>query len=170
MEEKIYLGDWLYNAGIVGFIKIMEYNELKDNIKFEDNCIYFDKNVLKDFQGYYFAYAYTKANTIFDKIDRLKHLLSTESSEKDIKTYISSITTSKTMKKDDNISQILTKGKESTNWKTVAENLINVLPEHWEKNKDLYVKYYLQGFYEGKSIFNPIVTHCEQKVKQLSTS
>ncbi len=32
MEEKVYLGDWLYNAGIVGLLKIYDFNESNNDI------------------------------------------------------------------------------------------------------------------------------------------
>lgn len=159
MEEKIYLGDWLYNAGIVGLLKIFEFsNSSKKNIIRGDSFISFDRMVLEDFQEKYFSFVYTKSNTIKDKAEKLKSLLSSEvTTEKDIKEYIEGITTSKTMKNDAVISELLVEIKKSKDWKGIANKLIEVLPIHWEKNKDLYSKYFLQSFYEGKSIFNATV-------------
>ncbi len=155
MEEKIYLGDWLYNAGIVGLLKIFEFNNCNNGIIRDNNFISFDRKVLEDFQEKYFSFVYTRSNTIKDKAEKLKNLLSSEDSiEKDIKEYIKSITASKTMKNDITISEILIQAKRKNDWRTVANRLFKALPGHWERNKDLYSKYYLQGFYEGKSIFN----------------
>lgn len=154
--EKIYLGDWLYNAGIVGFLKIFEFSSSNNKIVRGDNFILFNREIIVDFHEKYFSFVYKKANTINDKVERLKNLLSSEvTKEEDIKKYINSITnSSKTIKNDAVISGLLAEAKESKDWRGIANKLIKALPEHWEKNKDLYSKYYLQDFYEGKSIFN----------------
>lgn len=39
MGERVYLRDWLYNAGIDGFIRIFEYNGKKDKVTIGDNYI-----------------------------------------------------------------------------------------------------------------------------------
>lgn len=162
--EKIYLGDWLYNAGIVGFLKIYEYNGSITNIERGDNFISFSREILADFQEKYFSFVYQQANTIEDKIEKLKNLLSSNIAEVDIKKFINNITNSKTMKNDAEISELFAGAKETKDWRKIAERLIEVLPDHWEKNKDLYSKYYLQGFYEGKSIFNANV---KSRIKEL---
>lgn len=159
MEEKVYLGDWLYNAGIVGLLKIYDFNESNNDIVRGDNYISFDRKILTDFHDKYFSFIYEKANTIKDKTEKLNSLLlSKDTTEKDIKEYIKKITTSKTMKKDTSIASVLTKAKGASDWRATADRLLKSLPEHWERNKDLYSKYYLQGFYEGKSILNATVT------------
>ncbi|MFN3814511.1 MAG: type I-B CRISPR-associated protein Cas8b1/Cst1, partial [Aquificaceae bacterium] len=60
MKEKVYLGDWLYNAGIVGFIRIFEHNGSRDRITLADNYIEFDIEDLSDFHERYFNFAYEK--------------------------------------------------------------------------------------------------------------
>ena len=166
MEEtiEIYLGDWLYNAGIVGFLKIFEFNNSSSDIIRGDNFISFNRDMLADFQEKYFSFVYQKANTIKDKAEKLKNLLSSEATTEKIKEYIKSITISKTMKNDAVISEILIETKKSKDWRGIANKLIEALPSHWDRNKDLYSKYYLQGFYEGKSIFNANV---KSKIKEL---
>lgn len=159
MEEKIYLGDWLYNAGIVGLLKIFDFNDSSNDIFRGDNYISFDSEALKDFHEKYFSFVYQKANTIKDKTQKLESIiLSKDATEKDIKDYIKKITTSKTMKNDTSIARVLTEAKGTSDWRATADRLLKSLPGHWERNKDLYSKYYLQGFYEGKSIFNATVT------------
>lgn len=165
MEYKIYLGDWLYNAGIVGFLKIFEFNDSINDITRGDNFISFNREILTDFHEKYFYFVYQKANTIEDKAEKLKNLLSSETTkEEDIKKFINSIISSKTMKNDAVISELLAETKKSKNWRGIANKLIEALPGHWKRNKDLYSKYYLQGFYEGKSIFNANV---KSKIKEL---
>lgn len=162
--EKIYCGDWLYNAGIVGFLKIFDFNGSSNNIVKGDNFIEFERDILRDFQDKYFSFLYQKANTINDKVERLKNLLSSESTtEANIKKFISNIISSKTIKNDAVISKLLAEAKKTKDWRSAASELIKALPCHWERNKDLYSKYYLQKFYEGKSIFNANV---KSKIKE----
>lgn len=157
MDEKIYLGDWLYNAGIVGFLKIFEFNGNINLIKRTDDYISFQKDILTNFHEQYFSYVYQKANSISDKITKLNKLIASGATEKEIKEYIKNITNSQTLKNDTVISKILASSKVINDWIVIGKQLSAALPKHWERNKDLYSKYYLQGFYEGKSIFNASV-------------
>ncbi len=61
MKTKIYLNDWFYNCGIVGFLKILEHNEKQFATK-RNNYIEIDTEDLKDFNKYYFKYFYDKYN------------------------------------------------------------------------------------------------------------
>lgn len=61
MKTKIYLNDWFYNCGIVGFLRILEYNQ--DNFaEIHENYISFETTKLKDFHKYYFKYFFDKYN------------------------------------------------------------------------------------------------------------
>lgn len=51
---KLELADWLYNAGLVGFINIIENSGY--NVNFIGKEIYFNINVLNDFEIKYFKY------------------------------------------------------------------------------------------------------------------
>jgi CRISPR-associated protein Cst1 len=161
MTEKVYLGDWLYNAGIIGFLRIMEVNDRLEQVAIADNCVSFDRSVLEDFTEYYFNFAHLKANKITERVNRLGTLLNSENTEqekiKKLKQYIQSITSSKTIKEDILLTQALRTAKETKDWKLIARTLVDHLPAHWDQYKDLYVKYYLLRFYEGKSIFNAAV-------------
>ena len=55
MKTKIYLNDWFYNCGIVGFLKILEHNENQFATK-KNNYIEIDTENLRDFNKYYFKY------------------------------------------------------------------------------------------------------------------
>ena len=61
MKTKIYLNDWFYNCGIVGFLKILEHNEKQFATK-RNNYIEIDTEDLRDFNKYYFKYFYDKYN------------------------------------------------------------------------------------------------------------
>ena len=55
MKTTIYLNDWFYNSGIVGFLRILDYNN--DNFaEIKDNYITFETKKLKNFHKYYFKY------------------------------------------------------------------------------------------------------------------
>lgn len=61
MNTRIYLNEWFINAGIIGFIRILEHND--DNfLTIKNNYIEFDTNKLKNFHKYYFKYFFDKYN------------------------------------------------------------------------------------------------------------
>lgn len=51
---KVEMNDWLFNAGIVGFINILEY--AGDKVEKYTDYIEFDEDVLEDFEEKYFKY------------------------------------------------------------------------------------------------------------------
>lgn len=55
MEIRIDIGNWQYNAGIVGLYNILNYAN-KDSIKLENNSMYFDSIELENFEEKYFNY------------------------------------------------------------------------------------------------------------------
>lgn len=63
MKIKIYLNDWFYNCGIVGFLKILEHNE-KQFVTKRNNYIEIETEDLRDFNKYYFKYFYDRYNVV----------------------------------------------------------------------------------------------------------
>ena len=63
MKRKIYLNDWFYNCGIVGFLKILEHNE-KQFVTKSNNYIEIETEDLRDFNKYYFKYFYDRYNVV----------------------------------------------------------------------------------------------------------
>ncbi len=63
MKTKIYLNDWFYNCGIVGFLKILEHNE-KQFVTKRNNYIEIETEDLRDFNKYYFKYFYDRYNVV----------------------------------------------------------------------------------------------------------
>lgn len=72
MQAKVYLREWFFNSGIVGFLRILEHNH--DNFaQKRENYIEFDLNKLSNFHKYYFKYffdTYNVANTVNQRIDQ----------------------------------------------------------------------------------------------------
>lgn len=99
MKTKIYLEDWSFNAGIIGFIKILE-NANDDFTQKKSNYIEFDTEKLENFSTYYFKYfieKYNIANSLQERIEKsiekikshLKSLQTNDkSSNKEIQTKI----------------------------------------------------------------------------------
>lgn len=62
MEENnmitLTLGDWLYNSGLVGFIKILEYS--KDEVIYKEQEVLFNIKALDNFEEKYFNYFINK--------------------------------------------------------------------------------------------------------------
>ena len=71
MKTTIYLNDWFYNSGIVGFLRILEYNQ--DNFaEIHENYICFETSQLKNFHKYYFKYFFDKYNIGLKTKERLE--------------------------------------------------------------------------------------------------
>ena len=88
MKTKLELNDWFYNAGLIGFLRIMEKYH-KDAITIQDNYIEFDTDSLKEFHKYYFQYLfeiYDIAKTMEKRMDesfnRIKECLEIKSEGK----------------------------------------------------------------------------------------
>lgn len=61
MKIKLYLKDWMYNCGLIGFLRILKHNE--DNFAWmKENYIEFDSENLRNFSEYYFKYFFDKNN------------------------------------------------------------------------------------------------------------
>ena len=71
MKIKVYLNDWFYNAGIVGFLRILEDNEDEFAIR-RNNYIEFDTENLRNFHKYYFEYFFKKYNVAESVKNRTK--------------------------------------------------------------------------------------------------
>ena len=61
MKTRIYLKDWFYNAGIVGFLRILEENQ-DEFATIKENYIEFETEKLKRFAKYYFNYFFERYN------------------------------------------------------------------------------------------------------------
>lgn len=72
MKIKVYLNDWFYNAGIVGFLRILEANDDEFAIK-KNNYIEFDTESLRKFHKYYFKYFFQKYNVAENVENRTKN-------------------------------------------------------------------------------------------------
>lgn len=88
MKTKIYLREWFFNAGIVGFIRILKHNQ-NNFVQIGENYIEFDTKDLKNFHHDYFNYffdVYNLGNKTKERIeksfDKIERLIRTESKDK----------------------------------------------------------------------------------------
>ena len=72
MKIKVYLNDWFYNAGIVGFLRILKENKDEFAIR-KNNYIEFDTEDLRNFHKYYFNYFFKKYNIAESVKNRTKN-------------------------------------------------------------------------------------------------
>ena len=72
MKRRVYLNDWFFNCGIVGFLKVLEWNQDEFAIK-KENYIEFDTEDLRNFHKYYFKYFYDNYNVAQKVKDRTKN-------------------------------------------------------------------------------------------------
>lgn len=70
MKIKVYLNDWFYNMGIVGFMRILKDSENLRKITVKENYIEFDSGILKDFGKYYFDYFMKRYDVPKDRLKR----------------------------------------------------------------------------------------------------
>jgi len=182
--ERIYLGDWLYNAGIIGFLRIMLEDQDLDSqniITIGENYIEFDRNVLKGFSQKYFDFAFRKygrydrvLNQFSQFLEDIKNLKDSNKLEEVSLKYNEDITKVSLV--------ILGKVVETLNSFTGLKNKLKYIPtkadirdnpermedflgevidlmkrdyrEFWESD----VQIYLRGFYGQKSFLNRNVT------------
>ena len=99
MEIKIEIGNWQYNAGIVGLVSILD-NFQKNSVRFEENSIYFDSKELENFEEKYFNYlikvyektlSWHKIVSFENKISYFKGKEIDENDLKEINTYIKDV-------------------------------------------------------------------------------
>ncbi len=72
MRTKIYLSDWFYNAGIVGFYRIFKN---KEKLVIKDNYIEFDTKDLSNFADEYFEYFFNQYNVAERTMQRVANNL-----------------------------------------------------------------------------------------------
>lgn len=71
MKTKVYLNDWFFNCGIVGFLRILEHNKDEFAVK-KENYIEFDIQDLRNFHKYYFKYFFDIYNVAQKVEERTK--------------------------------------------------------------------------------------------------
>lgn len=85
MKTKIYLNDWFFNSGIVGFLRILDHNQ--DNfVEINENCITFETKKLKNFHKQYFKYFFDKyniGNRTKERIEKLFERIKIDINEND---------------------------------------------------------------------------------------
>jgi len=132
VKTKIYLNDWFYNCGIVGFLKILEHNENQFAIK-RNNYIEIDTENLRDFNKDYFKYFYDKYNVVEsvknrtnDAFKYLENNIETPLENKEEKQRKDKIKTNKKYIKD-------TIKKQLDKIKKIDEQTYNEIKEQYDK-------------------------------------
>ena len=101
-EIKLSLGDWLYNAGIVGFLNVLKHSD--NEYRVEGQNVYFNIEVLEGFEDKYFRYlvdtyektlAWSKVVYYKDQLLRLKENDFEEFNDKSLEFFNDYITNTK---------------------------------------------------------------------------
>ena len=71
VKTRIYLSEWFYNAGLVGFLRIIEANQDKF-ATIKENYIEFETEKLKNFANYYFKYFFERYNVAKKTEERIE--------------------------------------------------------------------------------------------------
>ena len=89
MKTKIYLKDWYFNAGLIGFLRILKENQ-DEFATIKENYIEFETKNLKNFANYYFNYFFVKYNVakkteerIEKSFHRIKENIAIETTDKE---------------------------------------------------------------------------------------
>lgn len=132
MKTKIYLNDWFYNCGIVGFLKILKQNK-NQFVVTKNNYIEIDTEDLRDFNKYYFKYFYDKYNVVEsvknrtnDAFKYLENNIETQLENKEEKQIKDKIKTNKKYIKD-------TVKKQLDKIKKIDEQTYNEIKEQYDK-------------------------------------
>ncbi len=94
MKLKLYLNDWFVNMGVIGFIRIIENADKKEELVIKDNYIEFDSVLLESFHEYYFQYfmkRYDICKRESEKLDRYLNIAKKEEKFKDAVKWIKGI-------------------------------------------------------------------------------
>lgn len=172
--ERVYLGDWLYNAGIIGFLKINSHlwdvknHELKSKdenlLKIGENYIEFDRKIFDGFAKRYFDYAFNQYGR-YDHIvslfnEYLKDLESLENPKEEIiseiHTRLNKILSGFSLLKK-KLGKLPSKNivkKDLTQLTNFLKNALKILKEDKEEFWETDVQIYLRGIYGQKSFLN----------------
>lgn len=71
MKVKVYLREWFFNAGVIGFLRIWEHSK-NQCITIGTNFIEFDTKDLKNFHQLYFTYFYDIYNVAEKNAEKIK--------------------------------------------------------------------------------------------------
>ena len=170
--SRIYLGDWLYNAGIVGFLRINSHlwyvkdtkliSKDENLLKIGDNYIEIDRKIFDGFTDRFFDYAfnlYGRYNARLEEFQRFLQNLSNETFEsidKDFKNIIKNFTLLKNKLGD-------IKAKNSQELKHLIEKAIRILEQDKEDFVESDVQIFLRGFNGQKSFLNKTITKDRKK-------
>ena len=170
--EKIYLGDWLYNVGIVGLLRINSHLwNVKDTkliskdenlLKIGDNYIEIDRKIFDGFTDRFFDYAFNLYGRHERKLKRFKELLENlndgifKDVYKDFKREIDGYTLLKNKLGD-------IKAENSQELKHLIEKAIRILEQDKEEFVESDVQIFLRDFYGQKSFLNKTITQDRKK-------
>lgn len=136
MKIKLYLREWFYNAGIIGFLRILKNANVSTNNIIKQNYIEFDTKDLQRFNEYYFNYFFD----IYDISKKMKK--KTDDSYEKIKYFF-------------------TKNNENTN-KEVLEKINERIKSEKKYIKDT-IKYQLNKVKNiDEDIYNEMLDKCNE--------
>lgn len=178
--ERVYLNDWLYNAGIVGFLRIMTSNgSVKDQlIKIGENYIEFDRGILNGFSKKYFDFTFNRYGR-YDRVIKsltqyLEDLKNADDTPQNILEKVNNILRNFEKLKE-NI-EIPSKGeitKYPEKLEDVLEAMINDMKinykDYWESDVQIYLRrFYGQKSFLGRTVktdrFEKFLTDFEEKI------
>ncbi|MDW8095056.1 MAG: type I-B CRISPR-associated protein Cas8b1/Cst1 [Caldimicrobium sp.] len=166
--ERVYLGDWLYNASIVGFLKInKDFWEIREGdfvskdeniLRFGDNYIEFDREIFRGFCKRHFDYAFNQYGRYNKTLETLKNLELT-TKEENLKENFNILKEILTIKKLQELYGEIPR-ESRTNLESFRQTLKEILRIMEEKRDILWendAKIYLSKIYGQKSFLQRTV-------------
>ena len=150
MKIKVYLNDWFYNAGIVGFLRILKENKDEFAIR-KNNYIEFDTEDLRNFHKYYFNYFFEKYNIAESVKNRTKN--SFEYLENNIETVY-----------EDKDKEKERKDKIKSNIKIIKDTISKQSKKIKEFDKEIYNKIEKNCTYIEKTTQKTEITNIKEEI------
>ncbi|MEJ5173150.1 MAG: type I-B CRISPR-associated protein Cas8b1/Cst1 [Hydrogenothermaceae bacterium] len=167
--ERVYLSDWLYNAGIVGFLKInsdlWEFDEngnlkSKDEnlLKIGDNYIEFNRDIFKGFSERHFNYAFNLYGRYDKTLQSFKDMLETVNQE-NLKEYSSRVSSNLFTKLKEYYPKLPKEASKDLGiFKQELSTIISILEKNRQEFLENDAKIYLGKIYGQKSFLQRTVT------------
>ena len=99
MEIRVELGNWQFNAGIVGLYSVLK-NHNENSVRMDSEALYFNSEELENFEEKYFNYlikvyektlSWYKIVSFKDKLDYFKNKEVDEKDLNEINTYVKDV-------------------------------------------------------------------------------
>ncbi|MFN4220144.1 MAG: hypothetical protein ACK4GJ_04400, partial [bacterium] len=139
----LYPSNWLYNAGVIGFLKVLEFGGKRDTFQFkEDGSVEIAESALDTFEILYFEYVsklyLIERFTMRELTDFIKEKLRSKNDE-DMKNELKKIE-NKFKELENEIKKRILALKANKNWNAFMEEIENIKEDSINQLKELMIE------------------------------